>query len=71
MIELTLKKDVPQNKIDALLHFLKSWDIEAEIKTITPIKLKKKTSFSLSAGIWKDHTIQADDLRKQAWDRNK
>lgn len=71
MVELILKNDIGQNKIDALLHFLKSWDIDAELKITTPVKTKKKTNFSLSAGIWKDYTVDADELRKQAWNRNK
>lgn len=71
MIELILKSDISQNKIDALLHFLKSWDIEAELKTTAPLKAKKKTNFSLSAGIWTDYSIEANHLRQQAWNRNK
>ncbi len=71
MVELILKNNITQNKIDALLHFLKSWDIDAELKTTTTIKTKEKTTFSLSTGIWKDNLIDAEDLRKQAWSRNK
>ncbi len=71
MVQLILKNDIGQNKIDALLHFLKSWDIDAELKTTTSVKNKKKSNFSLSTGIWKDYNIDANDLRKQAWNRNK
>lgn len=70
MQQLILKKDIEQTKMDALLNFLKSWDIEAELKT-SPIIAKKKSDFSLSAGIWKDYNIGAKELRKQAWERNK
>ncbi len=70
MQHLILKKDIEQSKMDALLHFLKSWDIEAELKT-SPVVAKKKSDFSLSAGIWKDYNIDADELRTQAWNRNK
>jgi hypothetical protein len=70
MQQLILKKDIDQSKMDALLYFLKSWDIEAELKT-SPVAAKKKSDFSLSAGIWKDYNIDADELRTQAWNRNK
>ena len=70
MQQLILKKDIEQTKMDALLYFLKSWNIEAELKT-TPIASKKKSDFSLSAGMWQDNDIDANDLRTQAWNRNK
>jgi hypothetical protein len=56
--------------MEALIYFLKSWDIEAEVKTDTAVLSKKKTDFSLSVGLWKDNTIDATELRKQAWSRN-
>ena len=71
MVEIILKNNVEKNKIDALLQFLKSWNIDAEIKKTTKPGTKKKTEFSLSAGIWKDYTIDAGELRKQAWNRSK
>jgi hypothetical protein len=67
---LILKEDLEQSKIDALLYFLKSWDIEAEIKTTSKTTNSKK-EFSLAAGIWKDYKLNATELRAQAWDRNK
>jgi hypothetical protein len=71
MIQLILKNDLEQNKLEALLFFLKSWDIEAELKTNIPLVAKKKSDFSLSAGIWKDYAIDANELRRQAWNREK
>jgi hypothetical protein len=70
MQQLILKKDIEQSKMDALLHFLKLWDIEAELKS-SPDEAKKKTDFSLSAGLWKDYPMDANELRTQAWKRNK
>ncbi len=63
-------KDIEQSKMDALLNFLKSWDIEAELQT-SPNVAKKKTDFSLSVGLWKDYPIDASELRNQTWKRNK
>jgi hypothetical protein len=71
MIQLILKNDIGQNKIDALLHFLKSWDIDAELRTTIKTKIQKESTFSLSTGIWKDTVINAKDLRERAWNRNK
>jgi hypothetical protein len=71
MVQLILKNDIGQNKIDALLHFLKSWDIDAELKMTKPPKTQKKNDFSLATGIWKDNVIDANALRKKAWNRNK
>ena len=71
MVQLILKNNIGQNKIEALLHFLKSWDIDAEVKITTPDNAKKKNAFSLSTGIWKDYLIDSNNLRKQAWNREK
>ena len=70
MQQLILKKDISPSKMEALIYFLKSWDIEAEVRTDTAVSSKKKTDFSLSVGLWKDNTIDATELRKQAWNRN-
>lgn len=67
MIQLILKDNIEKSKIDALLNFLRSWDINVELKSTRPVTAKKHTAFSLSAGIWKDYFIDSDALRKQAW----
>lgn len=69
MIELILKNNIERNKIEALINFLKSWNIDAEIKVSTEIESKKETGFTLNSGIWKDNDIDANELRKQAWKR--
>ena len=70
MQQLILKNNLDQSKIDALLYFLKSWNIEAEFKNSSDLISKKKKSFSLSVGLWKDYNIEAEDLRKKAWNRS-
>lgn len=70
MQQLILKNDIEKAKLDALLFFLKSWDIEAELK-IDSIIEKKKSKFSLAAGIWKDYNLDSKALRDNAWNRNK
>jgi hypothetical protein len=69
MTQLIFKTDLEQSKLDALLHFLKSWNIDAEIKTSTTPKIKKQVDFSLASGIWKDANIDAKSLRDKAWSR--
>ena len=45
--------------------------IDAEVKTTTIEVAKKKSAFSLSAGLWADYNINANELRNQAWNRTK
>ena len=66
MTELVLKNDIKKEKMDALLHFLKVWDIDVEIKNELKAP-KNNNDFSLSVGIWKDYDIDATELRRQAW----
>ena len=55
--------------MEVLIHFLKSWDIDAEVKTTSEVLPQKKTNFTLATGLWKDSSIDADEVRKQAWNR--
>ena len=66
MVELVLKSKIKKEKMDALLHFLKAWDMDIEIKNAPKAK-RNNNDFSLSTGIWKDYDIDAAELRKQAW----
>ncbi|MFY7887376.1 MAG: hypothetical protein ACOVOW_00600 [Spirosomataceae bacterium] len=70
MQQLILKTDIDATKMEALLFFLKSWNIDAELKT-TPMLKEKKQDFSLAVGMWEDYDINANELRKQAWNRNR
>lgn len=69
MQQLIIKKNLDKNKIDALLIFLKSWDIDAELKIEVKVKEKKSSKFTLSAGLWKDYDLNAKELRNKAWSR--
>lgn len=70
MQELILKNNISESKLEALIYFLKSWDIEVEVKKNIEVSHQKKTNFSLAAGLWEDYKIDADELREQAWNRN-
>jgi hypothetical protein len=69
MTQLIFKKDLEKNKLDALLHFLKTWNIYAELKISTPKVKKMQNEFSLSSGIWKDYDMGVKELRQKAWSR--
>jgi hypothetical protein len=67
MQQLILKKNLSENKMKALIEFLRNWDIEAEFKPITKISSNDKKDFTLSVGIWEDSDINPEALRIQAW----
>ncbi|WP_143009004.1 hypothetical protein [Pedobacter terrae] len=69
MTAIILKNNIEQRKIDALLDFLKSWDIDAELKTTDKLEPSDAAEFSLSQGIWSDYDVNSEELRDQAWKR--
>ena len=69
MISLILKDKIEKSKIEALLYLLKSWNIDAELNMNAAPKTGKKANFSLAAGLWEDYEIDANELRKEAWNR--
>jgi hypothetical protein len=71
MVSLVLKDEIEKSKIEALLYLLKTWNIEAEIKVTPTPKAKQKAGFTLAAGLWENHSIDAAQLRTEAWKRAK
>ncbi|MGN7989814.1 hypothetical protein ACTJKC_20890 [Pedobacter sp. 22226] len=69
MTEIILKDNLEQRKIDALLNFLKSWDIDAELRITNAEKSTETVEFSLSKGIWSDYDVNSEELRDKAWKR--
>ena len=70
MQQLILKQELSQSKIDALISFLKSWGVDAELKSTLKMEDKVLASeFTLNTSIWKDREIDSEELRKQAWNR--
>jgi hypothetical protein len=66
MVQLTIKPDIDQSKINILLQMLKSWDLEVEAAITSAKSNEKYVPFSESFGMWKDRDIDAKELRKQA-----
>ena len=69
MTAIILKDNLEQRKIDALLNFLKSWDIDAELRITDAEKSAEVVEFSLSKGIWSDYDVNTEELRDKAWKR--
>lgn len=70
MQQLILKTDIDATKMEALLFFLKSWNIDAELKT-TPMLKEKKQDFSLAVGMWEDYDVDANYKSKTRQTLNK
>ncbi len=70
MQQLILKQELSQSKIDALISFLRSWGVDAELKSTLKMEDQVRASeFTLNTSIWKDREIDSEELRKQAWNR--
>jgi hypothetical protein len=67
MTEIVIKGNIAPSKMEALIDFLQSWDMEVEIKNTKAKKNVKQGELPLSIGIWCDYNVDADSLRKQAW----
>jgi hypothetical protein len=81
MTRLIFKDDIDPDKIDVLLSLIKSWKIDATVKTgyssslqrdIKDKKLHETASgkaqpLTLSVGLWKDRDITDKQLRDKAW----
>lgn len=68
MTEIILKNDIGKERLKALIDFLKSWNIDAEVKSDPEfVKPKSESNYSLAEGMWKDYEIDANGLRKEAW----
>jgi tRNA A37 threonylcarbamoyladenosine dehydratase len=68
MTEIILKNDIGEERLKALIDFLKSWNIDAEVKSDSEfLEPDSQSEYSLAEGMWKDYKIDAKDLRKEAW----
>jgi hypothetical protein len=71
MTQLILKSSIDNAKMDVLIHLLKSWDIDAEIKDINPDAEQTTDPFSDVRGIWADYEITDMELREKAFGAQK
>ena len=63
-VTLTIKDD---KKVNFLMELLKQFDF-IEIKKSDKSRMKNYNFFA-SAGMWKNREIDAEQLRRQAWQR--
>ena len=66
MTQLILKKDLPKTKMNALLNFLRVWDIEVELKSDSGIPKNKIDEMTLMSeqSLAKDWLTPEED---KAW----
>ena len=69
MTEILLKSEsqIDKKKLDFIIFFLKSWDIDLEVKNVKTETDSEKDIFAEVRGIWVNRDIDAKTLRKQAW----
>lgn len=69
MTELVLKGDISRKKLDSIVDFLRSWDIEVEIKSAPSDKEDKEALFASSFGMWENRDIDIKAMRKESRER--
>ncbi|MDR0567097.1 MAG: hypothetical protein LBG47_08715 [Prevotellaceae bacterium] len=69
MTQILFKNDIDQNKIDVLLHLIKSWNIDAEVMPSASPKSRRKKNepLTLAVGMWEGRDIDDRQLREKAW----
>ena len=70
MTQLIFKNDIDQNKIDILLSMIKSWEMEAEVLSLSKThnnRSKRNSALTLSIGMWEGRDMNDKQLREMAW----
>ena len=68
MTELILKNKVDRKKFNSIVIFLKTWGIDAEIKTTSaPKKAYAEEPFSQSFGMWENREIDVKKIRQKGY----
>ena len=58
------------SKLSFLIQLIKQFDF-VEVAKVKKKKITAKNDFFSSAGLWAGREVNAQELRKQAWDRTK
>ena len=70
MTELILKNKIDRQKLNSIIMFLKSWGIDAEVKTTsTHRKVDAEELFSQSFGMWAGRDIDVKAIRQNTYKR--
>ena len=67
MTELIFKNRISKQKLDSIVYYLKTLNVDVEIKNSTHENVVKKDPFAQTFGMWADRDIDATALRKQTW----
>ncbi|WP_436415517.1 hypothetical protein [Petrimonas sp.] len=73
MTELILKEEIGDDKLKALLDFLKTWGVDVEVRNRDSKKaasVSQKDDFPFSIGLWDDYEIDDKTLRQDAWKKD-
>lgn len=71
MAELILEENLEKKKIEVLKKLFESWNLSLNIKKNGEKNAEKKTSIFDGIGMWENYDIDAKELRRKAWERNK
>ena len=73
MTQLFFKNKIDDLQMAILLHLLKSWNVEAEVRhgETVSVSENRHKPFAKTRGMWKDYDIDAKQLRREAWGTNK
>jgi hypothetical protein len=69
MTQLILKSRIDHQKLNSIVVFLKSWGIDAEVKTNSTPRTKVEDPFSQSFGMWADREIDLKKIRQDVYQR--
>lgn len=69
MTELILKGKIDQKKLASIVNFLKSWDIDVEVRDTVSKKAGQQPLFAESFGMWANRDIDIKDIRKKVRER--
>jgi len=67
MTELILKNRLSRKKLNSIIFFLRTINVDVEIKKTALKKVIKINPFADTFGMWEKRDIDATVLRRQAW----
>jgi len=69
MTEILLKSNINSRQLNSLIWFLRSWNIEAEIKSSDAKSPIEEDPFAEVRGIWANRDYDIKEVRKQIRDK--
>ncbi|MDR1813632.1 MAG: hypothetical protein LBR18_02145 [Tannerella sp.] len=69
MTEILLKSNINTQQLNSLIWFLRSWNIEAEVKSSQVRRRDAEDPFAEVRGIWANRDYNLKEVRKQTYKR--